>query len=409
MVSNSRVHDVIVVGGGAMGLAAAYHACKQDVRVLVLEQFDLLHQHSGPSDATHQFRLQAAEPYMARMAQQAIPWWDELQTHTHETLRTRTGSLWFGDANTPTSEGHLQEAMQVMRRLRLPFEPLNAQQLDERFHFRNLPEHPIGFFQPDGGELNVPATLRVMFDQLQTSGRAQILTRQQVTEIRSADGEVSVTTSSGTFRGKKVVLAAGPYTNTVLERLGARLDLSLWQMASCYFKKRHPHTSAPSWFAFGRQRPEDPGLYYGFEEVDWSHAGYVRVAPAFAHHVIEDPANRMEGPAPRDLALTEAWVARHRPDLEPKALFPGWCLATLPMDGAKKMFLDFAPTSIPGHRNIVVFAGGWTFRFVPLLGRICADLALYGRTEFDISPFQLSPSPPAFTARAVQRSSRLPF
>ena len=36
----------------------------------------------------------------------------------------------------------------------------------------------------------------------------------------------------------------------------------------------------------------------------------------------------------------------------------------------------------------VVYATGWAGKFVPLLGRILSDLALDGKTSFDISHFQ---------------------
>ena len=73
------------------------------------------------------------------------------------------------------------------------------------------------------------------------------------------------------------------------------------------------------------------------------------------------------------------------------------------------MFLDFAPASVAGNRNVVIFAGGWAFKYVPLLGKICADLALHGHTSFDISHFQISEAPRALASPAAQRRRRLVF
>ncbi|WP_052519674.1 FAD-dependent oxidoreductase [Archangium violaceum] len=408
-MSSSENYDVIVVGGGAVGLAAAYHACKDNARVLVLEQYEFINQLSSSNGATRQFRLQYAEAYMAVMVQQAIPFWDELQTHTQETLRTRAGSVWFGDPDVESSEGQIQGAMEVMKLLRIPFEPLTAQQIDERYDFKNLPGNYTGFLQPDGGTLNVPGTLRVMLEQLEASGRATLLPRQKVTQVRSSSEGVSVTTASGTYHAGKLVVTAGPYTNQVLAHLGTRLDLIIWQMVSCYFQKRAPSVDFPSWYVFEAERPEDPGVYYGFEEVSWSHPGYIRVAPAFANHVIEDPSEHTPLPDARDIALTSQWVTNHMPGLEPQACFTSWCMAALPGDDEKKMFLDFAPASVANNDNIVVFAGGWAFKFVPLLGRICADLALKGSTRFDISHFKIPAVPGPRVSLAARRGRRLPF
>lgn len=44
---------------------------------------------------------------------------------------------------------------------------------------------------------------------------------------------------------------------------------------------------------------------------------------------------------------------------------------------------------LPRYENIAIFAldsGSW-FKFTPLVGRILSDLAINGRTPYDISPF----------------------
>jgi len=53
------------------------------------------------------------------------------------------------------------------------------------------------------------------------------------------------------------------------------------------------------------------------------------------------------------------------------------------------MILDFAPAFIPNREDIIVFATGWAAKFTPLVGRILADLAIDGKTSFDIKPFQV--------------------
>ena len=40
-------YDVIVVGGGSIGLAAAYHATREGKTALVLERFDFFNDRSG--------------------------------------------------------------------------------------------------------------------------------------------------------------------------------------------------------------------------------------------------------------------------------------------------------------------------------------------------------------------------
>lgn len=393
-----------------MGLATAYQVCKDGARVLVVERGAFMHEDSSSGGATRQFRLQYAEEYMARMVQASIPLWNELQGHTDKLLRSQVGSLWFGDPETSGSEGQINGAIEVMTALKIPFERLTAGQIEERFAFRGLPEHYRGFLQADGGTIHVPATLRVMLAELRTYKQATLLPSEAVTEIRSSAGGVTIATASGArFSGGKLVLTAGPYAARMLAPLGVTLEMEIWQMASCYFSKLRPDVDYPSWFAFEAERADDPGLYYGFEEVGWSNPGTIRVAPAFANHIFSDPDERAPRPDPRDIAYTERWVAAHMPGLDPRALSVSSCLAALPRDDSHKMFLDFAPGSVPHGDNIVVFAGGWAFKFVPLVGRICADLALHGRTAYDISHFAIGPAAAAKSGVPISRRRRLVF
>jgi glycine/D-amino acid oxidase-like deaminating enzyme len=59
------------------------------------------------------------------------------------------------------------------------------------------------------------------------------------------------------------------------------------------------------------------------------------------------------------------------------------CLYTMSPD--EDFIIDFHPT----NANIVIAAGfsGHGFKFGGMVGRILADLAVYGRTSYDISPF----------------------
>lgn len=394
-----------------MGLAAAYHALPDAERILVLEQARFGHGGSSSGGGTRQFRIQYAEEYMARLVLDSIPLWDDLERHrvTEHPLRSQVGSLWFGDPDVDSSEGQIKKAIEVMDRVGIEYEPLKMPEIERRFRFVGLPAAYEGFFQPRGGTIHVPGTVDTLVTLLRSSGRATLLAGVEVNAVVPGEEGVRLETAGGTIRADKVVLAAGPYTNRLLRGLGFQLDLVIWQMVSCYFRKRHSRVDYPSWFAFEPPAPHyDPGLYYGFEEVDWSHPGYIRVAPAFALHHLSDPRERQPRPEPMDLWLTARWVREHMPGLEPEPRFASTCLAALPADPAKKMFLDFLPAS----RRVVVFTAGWAFKFVPLIGKILADLAVRGETRYDVSPFRIETGgeeAPLEEALAAPRGRRLPF
>jgi glycine/D-amino acid oxidase-like deaminating enzyme len=74
--------------------------------------------------------------------------------------------------------------------------------------------------------------------------------------------------------------------------------------------------------------------------------------------------------------------------LAPTPEFTSTCLVALSKIPNKELLIDFAPPNVAGNKDVILYATGWAGKFVPILGRILSDLALDGRTDFDISNFQ---------------------
>ena len=85
-----------------------------------------------------------------------------------------------------------------------------------------------------------------------------------------------------------------------------------------------------------------------------------------------------------DIERTRTFIREHTVGVNDQPSFAGACLQTNLPDN---MFvLDY----IPKHRNVVVFTGGWGFKFVPLLGRILKQMLFDRRgTQYDISHFKI--------------------
>src|SRR6266566_2755568 len=83
--------DVVVVGGGVMGLAAAWALRRAGREVLVLEQFRIGHTHGSSHGAGRIFRLAYDEPEWVRLAQEALGLWRELERESGEALLELTG------------------------------------------------------------------------------------------------------------------------------------------------------------------------------------------------------------------------------------------------------------------------------------------------------------------------------
>src|SRR5437899_1215699 len=130
--------DVIVVGGGCMGLAAAYTASKIGKKVLLLERNAFLNDQGSSGGLSRMWRVIYSERYLAELALHTDPIWKELELESGKTLIDRTGILWFGQSKTPTTEGQIEEAMKTMDALGLPYEKLSARDIQAQYGFTNL-------------------------------------------------------------------------------------------------------------------------------------------------------------------------------------------------------------------------------------------------------------------------------
>ncbi len=384
----SEAYDVIVIGGGPIGLASAYHLSKRKTKTLVLEQFTFFNQLGSSAGVSRQFRIPYPEEYMVKLARQSIPFWDELQSLTPSLLREKVGTLWFGDPSVHSTEGNIAEAEKALTAQDVPFVSLTAAELEKQYHFRDLPSNYTGLFQPDGASIDLKATSRTLYNWNKASPLVTLMDEAPVTGIVQKHGKFRLTTPKGTFVAEKLVIVPGPYVNNVINLLGFDVEATYWNMASAYYKKTRPDIQYPTWFVFQKPRGDNGNEFYGFPEVSWDRPGYIRVASDFVIQPLTAPEQRSPIPNPKELAYTAAWVREHMTGLEPVPEFTSTCMVALSKIPNKEILLDFAPPQVPNHQSIAICATGWAAKFVPLLGRILSDLTLDGRTPFDISHFK---------------------
>lgn len=381
-------YDIIVIGGGPMGLAAAAELShSKQHRTIVIEQFNFINQKGSSAGLSRQFRIQYAQKYMAELVLDSIPYWNKLQATTEDKLIDPVGSLWFGDPALSSQEGGIDAAEKVMDELGIKYEKLTAEQIEKHFPFKNIPTDYRGFFQKDGGIIDLEATQKALLRICELAPNVDLIDKSPVTNIESVEkGDIFVTTADGiVYTAKKLILSPGAYVNELLKHFNLSVDIDIWEMSSAYYKKVED-IKLPTWFVF--QEPQDTSLFYGFPEVDWAHPGYIRVAPDIPDRIIQDPAERSPYPSKKSLALNEAWVKDHMVGLDSESEFTGTCLITL-SDNNKELLLDFLPDVIPNNKNIILYTGGWAAKFVPLLGKILRDLAIDGETKYDISNFKI--------------------
>jgi monomeric sarcosine oxidase len=382
-----RDWDVVVVGLGALGSAAARALARAGAAVLGLEQFELGHARGASHDHARIIRRSYHTPGYVRLAGLAYRAWAELEAEAGEKLLVATGGLDLfppGAAIRPAPYRSSLEACGV------PYRWLDAAEVTRRWPAFRLDAGVHGLWQPDAGMVPAAHGTRVM-QRLAARHGATLVAGTPVTAIRDLGGAIEVTTPECAFRAGRVLLCTDAWTNDLLAGLGAELPLVVTQEQFSYYRP-----SDPAAFAVGRFPVwiwmDDPS-FYGFP-----------VWPGAALKAAQDVGGRQVTATTRgfdpDPAATERLAGFLRATL-PAAVgahdHTATCLYTLTPDR------DFVLGPVGGHDRVLVALGAaHGFKFAPLLGRVLADLALHDGTDVDIAPF--APGRPALTARGVEAS-----
>jgi len=213
----NTLHDVIIIGLGAMGSAALYHCARRGLKVLGIERFPHVAHARGSSHGESRIIRKAywEHPAYVPLLQESYALWHELEAETKAKLLHYTGGLDIGQRDDAGVVG----AIRACTEHSLPHEVLSAAETAERFPGLTLPEGYVAVYQRDAGILAPERCIEAHYVLAQTHG-ARARLGCEVTDVTLAAGgeEVAVSTTQGTFRAKKVVFSAGPWTTQAMTK-----------------------------------------------------------------------------------------------------------------------------------------------------------------------------------------------
>ncbi|KAI0511086.1 hypothetical protein KFK09_011708 [Dendrobium nobile] len=97
--SSDDIFDVIIIGAGIMGSCAAYEAAKLGKKVLLLEQFDLLHHLGSSHGESRTIRATYSAPHYPPMVIESSRLWEEAQAESGYRVLTKTTQFDIGPAD----------------------------------------------------------------------------------------------------------------------------------------------------------------------------------------------------------------------------------------------------------------------------------------------------------------------
>jgi sarcosine oxidase len=368
--------DVIVIGLGGMGTAAAWQLAQRGAKVLGLEQFRLGHDRGSTHGHTRIIRQAYYEhPDYVPLVRRAYEGWYDLEQRQGVHLLTSCPCLTLGPPAGELVSGVRRSAAEHS----LPVEDLSLAEVTRRHPAFVFPADcdMVGVVEHTAGFLYVDRCVTAMINEAGRLG-ATLLSDEAVLGWQETASGVVVRTASGQHEAAKLIVTAGPWAARLLGTFGAALrvmrQVVFWMSVAdppSFRRDRFPVFIAdtPGGYFYGLPALDDRGVkiarHYGAPEVD-------RVEQIERTITADDEAP------------IRGFVRAYLPGADGPRGGASTCVYTLTPD--RHFVIDLAP----GSDRVAVAAGfsGHGFKFAPAVGEVLADLAEHGRTAWPIELFR---------------------
>lgn len=365
--------DVIVVGLGGIGSAAAFHLAARGARVLGLDRFPIAHDRGSSHGQTRLIRRAYFEhPDYVPLLDRAYALWRELEARTGRRLLVESGLMLAG----PPESEVLAGAIHAADKHRIPIDRLSAAEACRRWPQFTLPEDWVAVYEPQAGYLFVEECVAAHAAAAEVAG-ATLHTATDVHAWRIEGDGVVVVTDEGEIAADRLVLAPGPWASALLDFAAIPLVV----LRKSLFWYRPPSARAADFTAgslpcFAFARPD--GFFYGFPRLD---DRGVKIAEHTGGSVVADPLAVDRSTDPREQRTLDAVITAHLPRLGIAVADHAACLYTMSPDH------HFLVGLHPDHDRVAIAAGfsGHGFKFASVMGEALADLALTGTTPLPLA------------------------
>ena len=368
-----QIFDIIIIGGGVMGAAAAYELAVDGARVALIDQSQLPNPKAASVDYSKVFRFAYPEELYVSLAVDALQRWRKIELHTGKHLLTQTGALLLG-RHDPSFE---IDCYNAMRSVGVQVEKFDSRESTDRFPQFNGNAFAYGVYDPSGAILHADTAVRALIDA--ASPHVKIIEQERVKAVEQHASSVTINTERGLqFDCERVMISSGPWSRKLLPLLERALSTTRQEIV--YFEPVHHESFSAEKF------PIFIELETGFYGFPIHHLGAMKIAN---HHkgAVADPDDS-------DDIVNEAFIERCReffiefiPGLsDARVIETRICFYNNTPDD------DFIIDWHPELDRVLVVTGfsGHGFKFGPTIGRIAADLLQNRDTLFNIDRFSFA-------------------
>lgn len=239
--------DVLVIGGGVMGSAAAYACAVRGDRVALLERFAFGHARGSSHGPSRIVRRTYPSPVYTSLMTRSYELWAAAEAACGEPLlracgggvdvvSTRAGSMYADLRAACAAEG-------------VPVDELSPDVARARFGLQ-LRAHEVALWQRDTCVVDASRATAV-FQELARARGATLIANADVTELVTPDAgdgpaafcEVSAVVDGCVqrFSARRIIIAAGAWAAPLIARLvptAPRLPLVVWQCTTMFFERK---------------------------------------------------------------------------------------------------------------------------------------------------------------------------
>ncbi len=382
--------DVIIVGGGAMGSAAAWHLARKGQKVIVFDQFKPPHKFGSTHGDTRITRQAIGENKACTpLSLRSYELWRELESLTGVDLLTITGGLMMTSYSTG-SEMHgnrdfLQETIDAAEMYGIKYSLFNTEEIRKEFPQFNLIGDEQGYYEPMAGFLRPENCIRAQTGLAMMLG-AVVHSDEEVTAVKPLSGPrgVIVETKTGHYAADKVIVSAGAWVSRFLEKKYSGL-FKVYRQVMYWFGVKdsiEPYTigNFPIFIWISRN-----DFVYGFPAIDGPNGGVKIAGEQKSLTADPDTVNREVSPLEIN-TMYEDHIRQAFPGLTSECIKTVPCLYTVTPDS--QFIIDFHPE----HPQIIVASpcSGHGFKHSAAIGEVLAELATDGKSRIDISSFAFS-------------------
>ncbi|MCD2205262.1 NAD(P)/FAD-dependent oxidoreductase [Halobacterium sp. KA-6] len=216
--------QVVVIGGGIIGIASAYYLRQKGAKVILLEKGTL---GSGSTDrANGGIRAQFSSPVSAKLSKESIEVWESFEDEFETDIAYRKPGYMFLARNEETA-AQLEENVKRQNEVGVDSEFLEAEEAAELCPGLNSDNYVAASYLGTDGVADPHLALQG-FSKAADEAGVDIRTKTEAIDIQQdSTGQVSgVKTADEIIEADYVVDAAGPWAPRVAEFVGVDLPIS---------------------------------------------------------------------------------------------------------------------------------------------------------------------------------------